>query len=118
MKIKSFSASLNLCSITCFAVCASILPPASFTFPVSIFSPISESEFIFLASFKDISIELSNTSSTTFLTTYTLKSPVSVSNLTEILCPDFKLSFLNVEDNASSTADNIVSLSKFLSAAS
>ncbi len=80
--------------------------------------PISALESIFLASFKEISIELSTTSSTMLLTTYTLKSPVSVSNLTEILCPDFKLSFLKVEDKASSTADKIVSLSKFLSAAS
>ena len=104
--------------MTCFAVCASILPPASFDFPVIMALPNSELESIFLASFKEISIESSITSSTIFLTTYTLKSPVSVSNFTEILWPDFRLSFLKVEDKASSTADKIVSLSKFLSAAS
>ena len=106
--------------MTCFAVCASILPPAPFNLPVRILLPISgkkSKSLIFFASDREISLEGSSTVFTTIFTTYTLNSPDSVSNFTDIFCPDLRLSFLNVEDNASSTADSMVSLSKFRSAA-
>ena len=88
--------------------------------PVKILLPISgatSKSFIFFASDKEISFTESSTDFTTVLTTQTLNSPDSVSSLTVIFWPDLRLSFLNVEESASSTADKIVSLSKFLSAA-
>ena len=54
--IKSLSTSLNFCTITCFAVCAAILPKSFGTISISTVSPYVKFLFILCASSKLISV--------------------------------------------------------------
>ena len=74
--------SLIFCTITCFAVCAAILPKFLGIISTSALSPISKFLFMFLASCKFICNCGSSTISTTSFSAYTWISPVSLSIVT------------------------------------